>query len=120
VLLSPEPCGCGSPLPALRVEGRTNDTLTLTAADGRAISLQPLALVTVVEETPGVRRCQLIQTAPSTVVVRLEAEDRSAAWQRVAARLRTYLASQGLRDAHVELAADPPRPDPCSGKFRQV
>ena len=55
------------------------------------------------------RRCQLIQTAPSTVVVRLEAEDRSAAWQRVASRLRTYLASQGLRDAHVELAADPIR-----------
>jgi phenylacetate-coenzyme A ligase PaaK-like adenylate-forming protein len=52
------PCACGSPFPALRVEGRSGDVLTFAAEDGRTVTVLPLALGTVIEETAGVRRFQ--------------------------------------------------------------
>lgn len=127
VLFSPDPCECGSPLPALRVEGRTNDTLTFPAVDGGTTQVLPLALVTVVEETPGVRRCQIIQTAPATLLLRLETEQDDAdpsrveaLWEAVADRLRGYLRQHRVADPAVDRAAEPPQPDPRSGKLRQV
>ncbi|HET6530001.1 MAG TPA: AMP-binding protein [Actinoplanes sp.] len=120
VQMSPEPCACGSPLPALRVEGRTNDTLAVETRDGRTVRLLPLAVVTVVEETPGVRRCQLVQTGPATLRVRLEPYPGADPWTDVARRLRAFLAEQGAPDAGIERASEPPGPDPRSGKFRQA
>lgn len=126
VLFSPDPCECGSPLPALCVEGRTNDTLTFPAVDGGTTQVPPLALVTVVEDTPGVRRCQLIQTAPATLLLRLETEQDAdpsgveALWAAVAERLRGYLRQHRVADPTVDRAAETPQPDPRSGKLRQV
>ncbi len=34
VVVKPEPCACGSPLPAIEVEGRHDDVLSLVAPDG--------------------------------------------------------------------------------------
>ena len=69
------PCPCGSVLPAVKVEGRTNDVLTFESPEGRAVRILPLALATVVEETPGVHRFQAIGAGPRTLTVRLEAEE---------------------------------------------
>jgi phenylacetate-coenzyme A ligase PaaK-like adenylate-forming protein len=123
VLLKPEPCACGSPLPAIQVEGRTDETLQLTTPDGRTIDLLPLALGTVVEETPGVYRFQVIQRGPARLCVRLEVapdSDRTEVWAMVAQRLQQYLARHGLPDPSLELDATPPIPHPISGKLRQV
>ena len=126
VLFSPDRRECGSPLPALRVEGRTNDTLTFPAVDGGTARILPLALVTVVEETPGVRRCQIIQTAPATLLLRLETEQDTepsrlkAVWEAVVERLRGYLRQHRVADPTVNRAAESPQPDPRSGKVRQV
>ncbi|MFI7741759.1 phenylacetate--CoA ligase family protein [Kocuria rhizosphaericola] len=126
VLFSPDPCGCGSPLPGLRVEGRTNDTLTFPAADGGTTQVLPLGLVTVVEDILGVRRCQLVQTAPATIRVRLETEADAdpvrteAIWAAVIDRLQGHLHRQRVAAPTVERAAEPPQPDPRSGKLRQV
>ncbi|WP_087872592.1 phenylacetate--CoA ligase family protein [Arthrobacter globiformis] len=126
VLFSPDPCQCGSPLPALRVEGRTNDTLTFPAAGGGTTRVLPLALITVVEDTPGVRRCQIIQTAPATLLVRLETEQDAepsrleSVWAAVSDRLRGYLRQHQVAEPTVERAAETPQPDPRSGKLRQV
>lgn len=116
-------CSCGSPLPVIRVEGRTDEILAFPLADGQTIHLLPLALSTVVEETPGVRRCQLIQTGPATLTVRLEAVaagKEDAVWQVVEPRLHTYLAAQGLASVTIERDSEPPQRDPRSGKFRHV
>ena len=37
VVVKPEPCACGSPLPAIHVEGRKDDVLALRASDGHAL-----------------------------------------------------------------------------------
>ena len=126
VLFSPDSCECGSPLPTLRVEGRTNDLLTFPAVDGGTTQVLPLALVTVVEETPGARRCQIIQTAPATLLLRLETEQdadpsrEEALWAAVAERLRGSLRQHRVPDPTVDRAAETPQPDPRSGKLRQV
>jgi phenylacetate-CoA ligase len=53
------------PLPAQRVVGRTKDTLSFQTEDAGEVRLLPLALGTVIEETPDVRRFQAIKTSRS-------------------------------------------------------
>ena len=65
VVASPEPCACGNPLPAIRVEGRREDVLFMPGAHGRAVRLLPLALTTVVEDAVHVHR---VRRAPCQVV----------------------------------------------------
>ena len=118
------PCACGSPLPAIQVEGRRDDMVSLTARDGTIVRLLPLALSTVVEEAAGLHRFQILQTAADRLALRLdphEASDRTAAWAAAARGLRDYLGRQSLPDVVLTLERDlPARGDPRSGKLRQV
>jgi phenylacetate-CoA ligase len=123
VTLRPDACPCGSPLPAIRVVGRTNDTLTFRTDKGGEVRLLPLALGTVIEETPGIRRFQAIKTAPKVLSIRLEGEpgaDPQRVWEAVTSRLKEYLSAQDLSGVNVERSREPPQPSPVSGKFRQV
>ncbi len=118
-----EPCPCGSPLPAIRVEGRHDDVLTMRDADGRAVSLLPLALTTIVEAATKARRFQLLQQGPHRLALRLEpgvADERHRIWLAAAAALRHYLARQSLGNVQVVLDPDPPKADARSGKLREV
>jgi putative adenylate-forming enzyme len=120
----PKPCACGSPLPAIQVEGRRDDIVSMRAADGGTVRLLPLALTTVVEEAAGLHRFQILQTAGDRLALRLdpkEARDRDAAWSVASEALRTYLARQSLGNVAVTLERDlPARADPRTGKLRQV
>ena len=123
ITVSPDPCPCGIALPVIRVEGRKDEILTCQAPDGEAVTLPPLALANAVEETPGVRSYQVIQTAPEVLSVRLEVapgSDGSRVWENVLSRLQDYLSAQGLPSIRVERAQEPPMRDPVSGKFRNV
>lgn len=46
VLLRPDPCPCGNPLPAIRVQGRAGDTLAFPTEEDEA-TLAPLAISTL-------------------------------------------------------------------------
>jgi phenylacetate-coenzyme A ligase PaaK-like adenylate-forming protein len=119
VTFRPDACECGSPLPALRVEGRQDDPLAFSAPDGATVRLLPLALSTVLEERAEVFRFQLIQTTSDTLSVRLEEAERPG-WDRVHAALRAYLREQGLLNVTLRLASEPPAHSPVSGKVRRV
>ena len=123
ILVNPHPCACGSPLPAVRAEGRRDDVLALRARDGSVVRLSPLALTTVVEDATAGHRFQLVQTAPDRIEVRLGIEDedqRIVEWDSAERALNAYLAHQSLDN--VQLVLDPiaPIPDPRSGKLREV
>lgn len=123
VTVRPDPCPCGNPLPAIRVEGRRDDVLRLNDAGGRTVSILPLAIGSVVDEIPGVVRGQIIQLGPTALSVRLDISpdaEPDPVWQRACAALRDYLIAQGLPD--IEIVRDDTRPkrSPTSGKFRQV
>lgn len=123
VSLSPEPCTCGITLPVVNVEGRTDDILRFTASGGQVVPVLPLALWSVIKETPGVLRFQAIQTAPETIKIRLEgkhAADDAPTWERVNANANAYFASQGLSNVEIFRAPEAPVRDPKSGKFRNI
>ncbi len=123
ITLSPDPCPCGSALPVIQVEGRRDEILSFRAPGGEVIKLPPRALADAVEGAVGVRGCQIIQTAPEGLTVRIEAVpglNGLGVWERVTSRLRDYLSAQGLPSVRVERAQEPPMRDPVSGKFRTV
>lgn len=110
-------CPCGSPLPAIRAEGRRDDVLCLRGRDGSAIRLSPLAVTTVMEEVTGNHRFQVVQTAPDAIDLRLG--DRGE-WHAAHAALAAFLRQQSLANVRVRLADEAPAPDPRSGKLREV
>lgn len=123
VVARPGPCDCGNPLPAVRVAGRHDDVLYLDDAGGRAVAVLPLAITAPVDDAPGVARCQLVQTGPSVLRVRLQSDSGAAAdavWQDVQAKLAGFLAGQGLANVELVRAAEAPEHGGRSGKFHQV
>lgn len=123
VTMLAEPCACGSPLPAIRVEGRRDDILRFQTSDGSVVSIMPLALTSIVNALHGLRRYQLIQTGPQRLDARLEVEEaaeRGTLTTQVEQRLRAYLDTQGLPEVRVQVAPEPPARDPTSGKYRAV
>jgi phenylacetate-coenzyme A ligase PaaK-like adenylate-forming protein len=123
VLARPDPCPCGSPLPAIRVAGRRDDVLRLAAPDGTTVSVLPLAIGSAIDETPGLHRSQLIQTGPASVRVRFEPNpdaDIEQVWRDLARNLDAYLVRQGLTTVDLVRADEPPEQSARSGKFRQV
>jgi phenylacetate-CoA ligase len=118
-----EPCPCGSAFPVIEVEGRQRDVLHLETDEGDEVPLFPLSLATVVEEVSGVHRTQIIQTAPTTLRVRLDMRDdrdEQTVWDSVDEALRSYLVSQNLSDITIEHASESPQRNPASGKYRHV
>lgn len=123
ITVKPEPCRCGSHLPAIRVEGRVNQYLRLADLNGRIIDLLPLAVGTLLEEIPGLRRFQVVQTGRRMLQVRCEPApgvDVAGLYRRVLADFSEYLESQGLAGVEVEIAPEAPKTDPRSGKLQQV
>jgi len=111
-----EPCPCGNPMPAIRVEGRTSELLRVRGARG-FVRLSPLALETVVDEAAGAQRFQVACRNPAHLSVRLE---HKRSWERVRRALRAYLDSQGAPEVNLTLERQRPRPDPRSGKLATV
>lgn len=124
VMFKSEPCECGSDYPALRCFGRVNDLLEFPARDGgSAVTIAPLNLVTVIEETSGVYRIQVIQTALDQLEIRLQAMPDTtpdAVWPELAKRVRDYFDAQGISEVRMTLSTEPPRQNPRSGKYQQV
>ena len=120
--VNPQPCPCGSPLPVIRVEGRSGDILALAAPNGETIRVLPLAIGSEAEEVAGVRRVQIIQVGPAALLVKVEPET-GAGCETVSTdvqrRLEDFLARQGLANVSVSVSHDPPQAEPL-GKFRQV
>ncbi|MBV7335910.1 hypothetical protein KFU94_48270 [Chloroflexi bacterium TSY] len=97
--------------------------MTIPKPCGELVHLLPMALTTVIEETLGVRRFQLIQTAPNFLRMRLDAASgasKDEVWLTTHQRLHAYLTAQRLPDVHIEQASEAPSPHPISGKFRHV
>ena len=121
ITLAPGPCPCGSPLPAIRVEGRSARPLELRGADGSTVPVPRLALETAAESAAQGARFQVARIAPDRVAVRVDGGDGSSATaKRIAAALRAYLAAQSLANVRVTAAREAPRPDRASGKLASV
>jgi phenylacetate-CoA ligase len=124
VTVRPDRCGCGSLLPAVRVDGRRDQALTLEDANGQQLTILPMAITSVLDNFPGLHRFQIIQTGPSTLTLRCEMEadtDENALCKAaIKTALIDFLAGQNVLQISIEFAAEAPSPDPKSGKFHQT
>ena len=121
VTLASKPCGCGSPFPVIRVDGRRDEILRLDDARGRDVPVMPMALCTAVEEGTGEHRFQVVQTGPRALRVRLEPRRRGReAAAGVKDALARFLARQGLAGISIRVETGVIAAHPVSGKFRQV
>jgi putative adenylate-forming enzyme len=123
VQLRPDPCPCGNPLPAIRVQGRAGDTLSFRTEHGEPVTIAPLAFSTLFDRTPGVELFQIEQTAPTTLRVRMllaAGAEPDRVWPTALAALRRLLTDNRLENVELERAGEPPRQEAGGGKYRTV
>lgn len=117
VVQRPDPCPCGNPPPAVRVEGRSAHVLRFGTTE-----IPPLALNTTVDTVPGVQQYQIVQTGPSGLALRLRTTagaDEAAVRQRVGDTLAELLRRYGLGQVTVDHVREPPQQS-AGGKYRTV
>jgi phenylacetate-CoA ligase len=122
ILERPDPCPCGIPLPAIRVEGRSADVLTFPTKHGGQVTIAPLAFGTVVDRTPGIELFQIAQSTPTTLQVRLllaASADPDRVWQAVCTEIAHLLADHRLAYVTVQRSEEPPEQSP-GGKYRTI
>ncbi|GAA4233499.1 phenylacetate-coenzyme A ligase PaaK-like adenylate-forming protein [Streptosporangium album] len=124
VVVRPDPCPCGDPRPAVRVQGRTADVLTFPGGRGEPVSIAPMAIGALVDHVPGggIEQFQIVQTTPTNLRVRLTAAadaDADHVWKAVRAELTQLLTEHEAGDITLERADEPPQLS-ASGKFREV
>lgn len=122
ILQRPDPCPCGNPLPAIRVQGRAADMLVLSTNQGERITMPPLLFGTSIYDIPGIEQFQIVQTAPATLRVRLKpgaGADPDRIWQAVQTRLMRLLTEHKLDHVKVERAEEVPERS-SGGKYREI
>jgi len=120
VLQRPDPCPCGNPLPAIRVQGRAADVLTFSTERGERVSIPPLAFE--IDHIPGVELFQIVQTTPRGLQMRFRSAggaDPDQVWQAARAAIAHLLAEHGLDQVTIEHTGEPPKQSP-GGKYRTV
>lgn len=119
----PGRCACGSPLPVIEVQGRSDEPLQMTGLHGESITLLPLALTSVLEEKAGVFDFQLLQRDGHTLELRLgglRGREAATALARCRTALQAFAASQGLPPLRVIGAPGQPLTRGRSGKVQRV
>lgn len=123
VMVRPDPCPCGSPLPAIQVRGRAAEVLHFPTGDGEQVTVSPMAFWgSVLGKAPGIEQFQLVQSGPTALRVRLRPKagaDVDLAWRAVRDELSQVLAQCRAGDVSLELADEPPQQS-TGGKFRRV
>jgi phenylacetate-CoA ligase len=119
ICIAPERCACGSPLPVVDVCGRRDDALQMRGPDGRAVTLLPLALTTVLEERAGVYDFQLRQLDDRSLQLRL-GPAAAAAGETCRRVLLDFARAQGLGTLRVQWRAAAELPHGRSGKLPRV
>lgn len=122
VLQRPDPCPCGNPLPAIRVLGRAADAFSFPTDGGDRVTIAPLAFGTLLDSTAGVELFQILQTAPTTLRIRLRhapGANPDAVWQAVHQGIIRLLSDHRLHHVEVERADEPPQ-QTVGGKYRTI
>ena len=116
-----DPCRCGDPTPAIHVQGRNAELLTLQG-NRLAVAVTPLTLSTALDRVQGLSKGQIIQTGPQSLSLRLQpaaGADPENVWESARSEITRALTSHGLGNVTITRDAGPPRLTP-GGKHRTV
>ena len=117
-----DPCPCGDPTPAIHVQGRTAELLTLRGTGGLPLPVTPLTLSTALDRVQGLSKGQIVQTGPQSLSLRLQpaaGADPENIWESARSEIARVLTSHGLGNVTIPRDAKPPRLTP-GGKHRTV
>jgi phenylacetate-CoA ligase len=122
VTLHARACPCGSALPVIEVEGRTDDTLRLGRPGAPTVSVLPLAISTVLEDDAGLFDFQLVQQGPCELLLRtgMHGPQASLAMRRAHQALAEFLEGQGATGVHIRCRTGEPGRRGGSGKVARV
>lgn len=114
-------CGCGSVLPVVTVDGRCDDSLRLGGSRNGGVSIDPLALTSLLEDEAGLFDFQLVQRGPLELELRMPPSSRAGgSSQRAAGMLAAFLARQGAGKVRIVCTGVPPLPAGANCKTRRV
>ncbi|SDM88218.1 Phenylacetate-coenzyme A ligase PaaK, adenylate-forming domain family [Lentzea albidocapillata subsp. violacea] len=122
ILLRPDPCPCGDPLPAIHVQGRTADLLTFPTQGGGSVTITPLTLSALLDHVPGIELVQIVQTSPTDLRIRLQATadaDPEHVWHTTRTEIDRLLTGHHLTHVTLTRATEPPQ-QTAGGKYRTV
>ncbi|MDM0116337.1 phenylacetate--CoA ligase family protein [Variovorax sp. J22R133] len=116
------PCECGSSLPVIEVQGRSEETLDLGAAGSKTVSLLPLALSTVLEEEASLFDFQLVQRGATDLLLRtgLQGSTGELALRRARRALGSFLEAQGAHGVQIHCQFGEPIHCSRGGKIQRV
>ena len=120
ILQRSDPCPCGNPLPAIRVQGRSADVLSFRMQTDEQVAIAPLAFE--IDHIPGVELFQIVQTTPTNLRVRLRpapGADPDGMWRAVETEISRLLSQHRLGHVTVERGSEPPEQS-AGGKYRTV
>jgi len=122
ITLQAEPCACGSMLPVIGVEGRTDDTLRLGMPGSPTVCVLPLAVTTVLEDDAGLFDFQLVQEGPCDLLLRTGMRGPAAilVMRRAQRALSAFLGDQGAAGVHIRCRTGEPGQRGGSGKTARV
>jgi phenylacetate-coenzyme A ligase PaaK-like adenylate-forming protein len=115
-------CSCGSSLPVIEVQGRSDDTLRLGRSGAGSVRVLPLALSTTLEEEAGLFDFQLVQEGPCELLLRtgLQGNEAELVLQRALRVLGDFLKSQGAVGVHIRCRSGEAGRIGRSGKVQRV
>ena len=116
IIVHDDPCACGKNTLWLEIEGRTDDILVFEGG----VKIAPMSLYKVLEEVKSIRRFQVVQAAPMQIDLRLECDNRTAAFAEAQQALKEFLGSKGLPGVAIVLSDELPQANKVSGKFKHV
>lgn len=122
ILQRSDQCECGSPFPAIRIQGRAADTMTFLTSDGKKIIIPPLLFGTKIYDIPGIEQFQIVQAEPSKLLVRFKLTDGSDAdevWRVIHSKITQLLSDHKLSHVTVERSKELPVQS-AGGKYREV
>jgi phenylacetate-coenzyme A ligase PaaK-like adenylate-forming protein len=114
-IIHEEPCICGNPFRWLEIEGRTDEVLDF----GDGVRVAPMSLFALLKPIHEIKRYQIIQHGENRLEIRLNTDDKQAAFEKAKNALSGYLESVHA-DVEIYLSGDEPQIHPKSGKFRAV
>jgi phenylacetate-CoA ligase len=122
VVINPQPCGCGSPLPTMRnVAGRQEEFLWFDTADGKRDYLHPIVLVELF--VAGLKKFQVIQTQRNEMLMKVMVEGNQAAvLAAIRQRMQAIFCGKKFDTTvklNLEVVQDIPN-DPKTGKYKLI
>jgi len=115
-------CLCGSHLPVIEVQGRSDDTLAVTPPGGCTVQVLPLALSTVLEEEAGLFDFQVSQQGPCELrlTTSMRGKDAAGALRRASSLLNAFLGRQGAPGVRVRCRSGVKVHPGRSGKVKRI